>query len=221
MILALAGALVMSVAVFLPRSNEHIFARDAKNTLIQSGNGWLFIAFAVLIATSVYRIRRNAERYRSAAAVLLVAVIATGLAIYDGTGKRFDPQNTSVVLTGPMTEKEIAERLDPSIDPGIGIYGAGVGSLLALTGGVWIMGWGYGGKEEGRRFKVCPDCAEKALADAQVCKHCRIASHDLMSAQAGVAGSLRRRVGRSTSILGDVVLSQGLLGSSPNDPKLR
>jgi hypothetical protein len=169
MALALAGALVMAVAVFLPRFNGHIFTRAGKNTLIHFGNGWLFIAFAVLIATSVYRIRRNPERHRSAAAVLLVAVIATGLAVYDGTGKRFEPTNVIVVLRGPITEKEIAER----DNPGIGIYGAGVGGLLALVGGVWIMGWGYGGKEEGRRFKVCPDCAEKVLADAQVCKHCR------------------------------------------------
>lgn len=152
MVLALAGALVMAVAVFLPRSNRHIFARVAKNTLIHSGNGWLFIAFAVLIVTCVYRIHRNAERYRSAAAVLLVAVIATGLAIYDGTGKRFEISNVIVVVRGPITEKEIAER----DNPGTGIYGAGVGGLLALVGGVWIMGWGYGGKEEGRRFKVCP-----------------------------------------------------------------
>jgi hypothetical protein len=169
MALALAGALVMAVAVFLPRFNRHIFARVGNNTLIHSGNGWLFIAFAVLIATCVYRIHRNAERYRSAAAVLLVAVIAIGLAIYDGTGKRFEPKNVLVVVTGPITEKEITEKGDP----GIGIYGAGVGGLSALVGGVWIMGWGYGGKEEGRRFKVCPDCAEKVLADAQVCKHCR------------------------------------------------
>jgi hypothetical protein len=170
MALALAGALVMAVAVFLPRVHRHIFGRVAKNTLIHSGNGWLFIAFAVLIATSVYRIHRNAERYRSAAAVLLVAIIATGLAIYDGTGKRFEGSPAIVVVKGPITEKKLAEIKD---DPGIGIYGAGVGGLLALIGGVWIMGWGYGGKEEWRRFKVCPDCAEKALADAQVCKRCR------------------------------------------------
>lgn len=135
MALALAGALVMAVAAFLPRFN--------KNTLIHSGNGWLFISFAVLIATSVYRIHRNAERYRSAAAVLLVAVIAIGVAIYDGTGKRFESGNVIVVLRGPITEKEIAER----DHPGIGIYGAGVGGLVALIGGVWIMGWGYDGKK--------------------------------------------------------------------------
>jgi hypothetical protein len=153
MALALAGALVMAVAVFLPRVHmflprvhRHIFGRVENNTLIHSGNGWLFIAFAVLIATSVYRIHRNAERYRSAAAVLLVAIVATGLAIYDGTGKRFEGSNVIVVVKGPITEKKIAEIKD---DPGIGIYGAGVGGLLALIGGVWIMGWGYGGKEEG------------------------------------------------------------------------
>jgi hypothetical protein len=168
MALALAGALVMAVAVFLPRANGHLFARQVeKNMLIQSGNGWLFIVFAVLIATSVYRIHRNAERYRSAAAVFLVAIIATGLAIYDGTGRRFEP-NVAVIV-------QITANAHPDITkgPGIGIYGAGVGGLLALVGGVWIMGWGYGGKEEGRRFKVCPDCAEKAPADAGVCKHCR------------------------------------------------
>jgi MFS family permease len=170
MALALAGALVMAVAVFLPRVNGRISARVEKNRLIQSGNGWLFIAFAVLIATSVYRIHRNAERSRSAAAVLLVAVIATGLAIYDGTGQRFEPQDVIVVVNEPLTKRTIAEIKG---DPGMGIYGAGVGGLLALIGGVWIAGWGYGGKEEGRRFKLCPDCAEKVLADAQVCEHCQ------------------------------------------------
>lgn len=73
MVLALTGALVMAVVVFLPRFHAHIFARVGKSTLIHSGNGWLFMAFAVLIAISVHRIHRNAERYRSAAAVLLVA----------------------------------------------------------------------------------------------------------------------------------------------------
>ncbi|HEV3321448.1 MAG TPA: zinc ribbon domain-containing protein [Solirubrobacteraceae bacterium] len=164
--LALAGALVMAVAVFLPRVNGPIHARE-KNMLIESGNDWLFIVFAVLIATSVYRIHRNAERTRSAAAVLLVAVIATGVALYDGTGQRFATKNVLVVLTGPSAKSP------KRATPGIGIYGAGVGSLLALVGGVWIMGWGYGGKEEERRFKVCPDCAEKVLADTQVCKHCQ------------------------------------------------
>jgi hypothetical protein len=165
MALALVGALVMAVAVFLSRVNGHIFARVEKNTLIQSGDGWLFIVFAVLIATSVYRIQRDPKRDRSAAAVLVLALIAIGVAIYDGTGKRLELSNSnSSVLSEPITEKA---------DPGIGIYGAGVGGLLALVGGVWIMGWGYGGKEEGRRFKVCPDCAEKVLADAQICKHCR------------------------------------------------
>lgn len=143
MILAIAGALVMAVAVFLPRFNGHIFARVGKNMLIHSGNGWLFIAFAVLIAIGVYRIRRNLEQHRSAAAVLFVAVIATGLAVYDGTGKRFDPKNVIVVVRGPSTEKEIAE----GGDPGIGIYGAGVGGLLALIGGVWIMGRGFEAKK--------------------------------------------------------------------------
>jgi hypothetical protein len=145
MALALAGALVMAVAVFLPRANGHLFARQVeKNMLIQSGNGWLFIVFAVLIATSVYRIHRNAERYRSAAAVFLVAIIATGLAIYDGTGRRFEP-NVAVIV-------RVTENTPPPPyikGPGIGIYGAGVGGLLALVGGVWIMGWGYGGKASG------------------------------------------------------------------------
>ncbi len=142
MALALAGALVMAVAVFLPRVNGPIHARE-KNMLIESGNGWLFIVFAVLIATSVYRIHRNAERTRSAAAVLLVAVIATGVALYDGTGNRFATKNVIVVLTGPSAKSP------KRATPGIGIYGAGVGGLLTLVGGVWIMGWGYGGKASG------------------------------------------------------------------------
>ena len=146
MALALAGALVMAVAVFLPRVNGPIHARE-KNMLIESGNGWLFIVFAVLIATSVYRIHRNPERTRSAAAVLLVAVIATGVALYDGTGKRFATKNVIVVMSGPSAES-------PKSTPGIGIYGEGVGGLLALVGGVWIMGWGYGGKEEERSLSV-------------------------------------------------------------------
>jgi len=156
----------MAAAVFLPRVNGPIHARE-KNMLIESGNSWLFIVFAVLITISVYRIHRNAERYRSAAAVFLVAVIATGVALYDRAGNRFATKNVIVVVTGPIAKSP------KRATPGIGIYGAGVGGLLTLVGGVWIMGWGYGGKEEGRRFKVCPDCAEKVLADTRVCKHCQ------------------------------------------------
>ena len=49
------GAGVMFVAAFLPFAESSTFFRIAKNTLIQQGGGWVFIAVAVMASTSTAR----------------------------------------------------------------------------------------------------------------------------------------------------------------------
>jgi len=45
--IALVGALAMVIAVFLPRVESTSFGGVAENTLIQSGDGWIFIGLSL------------------------------------------------------------------------------------------------------------------------------------------------------------------------------
>lgn len=158
--LALAGAALVLIAIFLPRVESNSFFRVEKNTLIQSGDGWILIALAVGIAAAVWRVLVQQRKMRT---VAILGLIAIAVAVYDGTGDRV----------------RLASLADPSqtekASPGIGIYAAGLGGALAAIGGAWMAGLAIGAAGQGvptRRTKKCPDCAETVLADARVCKHC-------------------------------------------------
>jgi hypothetical protein len=160
------GALLMVVGVFLPRVESRQFLTVADNTLIQSGDGWIFIGLAIAIAGASYAALR---RQRRAFAVLVLGLAAVALAIYEGTGDRLELRSLNPgarsVLNLPNAEQG---------SPGIGIYMVGAGGALAALAGLTLAGLslGPGGDVPTRRTKTCPDCAETILADAQVCKHC-------------------------------------------------
>jgi hypothetical protein len=123
------GALIMLIAVFLPRVESNTFLRVAQNTLIQSGDGWWFLGIAVGLAGSAWLAytRRNAGP-----GPFILGLIAIGLAVYYGTNKgqlRLCPVNNAATSLGLTCSQA---------SPSTGIYAAGVGGLLAAIGG-WQM----------------------------------------------------------------------------------
>jgi hypothetical protein len=160
--LALAGAALAVIAVFLPRVESTTFAKVQENSLIQSGDGWLFIIAAVLVTAAIYRAY---QQRRKTMAPIIIGVFVIGLAIYNGTGDRMELAGSSL----------LGETISETATPGVGIYAAGAGGLLMTLGGAWLGGFsvGAGGKmPPARRTMTCPDCAETILFDANVCKHC-------------------------------------------------
>jgi hypothetical protein len=170
--LALFGALAMVIAVFLPHleSSSFNFGGIQQNTLIQTGDGWIFIGLAAGIAGATYRAWKTGHK---GWAVLILALIGVAAAYYDGTN------HAALMLYS------LGEDGTPDLDtgtkasPGIGIYLAGAGGALALLGG-WQMR-----RDATPRIvspstiatgtepaKKCPECAETVLDEARVCKHC-------------------------------------------------
>ncbi len=131
--LAFLGAALMIVGVFLPRVESRQFFSVPDNTLIQSVDGWIFAALAVLISVAVYAsIRRRGRTY----AALVLAVLALGIATYDGTGERLELSSlnpAAAAAVGAPAEK---------VSPGTGLYAAGAGSGLAALGGLLLTGIG-------------------------------------------------------------------------------
>jgi hypothetical protein len=159
--LALAAAILAVVSIFLPALESSSFSHIEKNTLIQSGTGYLVAGCAVGIAGAVYRVYN--ERKTTWAVFILGAVILAA-AIYAGTGSRTELH--SVVSLG-------GRSLTVNGSPGVGLYAAGAAGVLALFAGWVLAGQGASSFEaEGQKTKVCPDCAETVLDAARVCKHC-------------------------------------------------
>lgn len=159
--LALGAAILAVVSIFLPALESSSFSHIEKNTLIQSGTGYLVAGCAVGIAGAVYRVYN--ERKTTWAVFILGAVILAA-AIYAGTGSRTELH--SVISLG-------GRSLTVDGSPGIGLYAAGAAGVLALFAGWILAGQSASSFEaEGRKTKVCPDCAETVLDAARVCKHC-------------------------------------------------
>jgi hypothetical protein len=115
--LALAGALVMLIAIFLPRAeSKGVFTQIADNTLIQGGGGWWFIGLGVGIGTSAWYAYRSNSR---AAGTLVLGLIAIGVAVYYGKS------HGSMTLC-PLVSTEVTAACETA-SPGVGIYAAGVG----------------------------------------------------------------------------------------------
>lgn len=188
--LAIAGAVAMVIAIFLPRVESSAFTLGGiqENTLIQSGDGWIFIGLAIGIAGAVYRSYTQGVK---SWLVLVLGLIAIGVAYYNGTNEEALTLYRLDVNGDPDYSNEV------NASPGVGIYVAGVGGLLALVGG-WQMrrdaephaaappraagaaspmpppvaGTNAMPPPSSAPMKKCPDCAEVVLADARVCRYC-------------------------------------------------
>jgi len=166
--IALIGALAMLIAIFLPRVESTSFGGVAENTLIQSGDGWIYVALSIGIAGAAYRAFRRGTK---TVAVIVMGLIAVGVAIYHGTNEEL----LTLYPVNPNGEvSAFAEGRKAS--PAAGIYLAGLGGLLAVVGG-FQMRTGARVREASQEIeeqptKTCPDCAETVLAAARVCRYC-------------------------------------------------
>lgn len=159
--LAITGAALAIVAVFLPALEASEFSGIEKNSMIQSGSGWLVLGCAVGIIGAAYRI--YSRRIKSWS-VFVLGLVILGAAVYDGTGDRTKLESVlsfageSVVVDG---------------SPAVGLYAAGAAGGLAMFAGLVLAGHVFSSYEGvQRKTKTCPDCAETVLAAARVCKHC-------------------------------------------------
>jgi hypothetical protein len=132
--LALTGAALMIIGVFLPRVESQQFFRVVDNTLIQSGDGWIVIGLGIFIAVAVYAAIRHRRRTY---AVLILAVLGIGIAISNGTGERLELSSLNPAAAAALDGTEKAS-------PGTGLYAAGAGSGLAALGGLLLAGIGFG-----------------------------------------------------------------------------
>lgn len=163
--LAIAGAVAITVAVFLPLASVATFQRIENNTLIQAGDGWVFLALAVGELGAVYRAFRGRRRTWGP---LVSGLLTIGLAVYEGRSSSL--RYCSVVLKSSCAQGS----------PDIGLYLAGVGGGLLALGGWYLRtarpaptsSVGPVAPVASRATMRCPDCAEDVLTEARVCKHC-------------------------------------------------
>lgn len=158
--LAFAAAILAIVSVFLPALESSAFEKIFKNTLIQSGHGWIIIGCAIGIIGGIYRVYSSR---RDTWSVFILGAIILGVAIYSATGDRTTLHGTSL----------LGETLETKASPAVGIYAAGAAGVIAMFAGLVLAGHVFESYQSGgRRTKTCPDCAETVLAAARVCKHC-------------------------------------------------
>jgi hypothetical protein len=130
---ALAGAALMVIAVFLPRFQSEPFLTK-QDTLIQAGDGWPFLVLGAICAATIYGALQLGRRTW---VPLVVGLVAMGLGVYNGTGDRLDLP--SVGGGGEGLGTPTTAPADHAT-PGAGIYVAGAGGLLTALGGSWLTG---------------------------------------------------------------------------------
>jgi hypothetical protein len=124
--LAVAGSVAAAIAVFLPEADSNSFARVAHNTLIQNGDGWVFLGCAAAAVVDVYRAWKGSKRTFGP---VITGGIALAFAIYLGTS------SSALKLCSLDTS---FSSLCEKANPGIGIYLAGLGGALMVVGGLHI-----------------------------------------------------------------------------------
>lgn len=174
--LVIVGAVPMAVSAFLPFVQPTgAFGMVGHNTLIQHG-GSGFIALALGIAASGYRVSKG---WSARWAPIVLCFLAGGLVLYYATSK----DARTLYPAGPdgnpiTTQPGVVANL------GVAIYVAGVGAAAALTGsvillrsakqmdptGTWRTGLFHGAG--GQHRKKCPDCAKTVPAYTRTCKRC-------------------------------------------------
>lgn len=168
-LLACVGGAAMAVGSFLPldEPGSH-FAQVQSNTLIQHG-GWLLIALGGAGAWSAFRCYQAGSRSWGAATAGVVGLIVV-LALAESKGLR----TLYPVGANGRPNQAAPGRIVPL---GIAVYVSGIGALLmALGGGIVLRAELDEGEDpalhDDEATKRCPDCAERVLTAARVCRHC-------------------------------------------------
>jgi hypothetical protein len=129
LILVLLGSLAMAVATFLPLNESGTFRRIEDNTLIQNG-GWVLIALAIWISAAGYYADQGSQKI---ALVILPCVIAGAWIVFTAISAATEKLYPIGADGNPDTSQP-----GSAATTGIGIYLAGVGTAVALTGALML-----------------------------------------------------------------------------------
>ncbi|WP_272473647.1 zinc ribbon domain-containing protein [Baekduia alba] len=172
--LALLGAAMAIVAIFLPLADTSAFPAGVKgNTLAQgnSGAAFVYVALAIGVLAATYRYHSS---HRARWGVFVLGGLILAAAIVHG-------QNDSLftlVSVDPTTGATDYSTASIRADAAIALYVAGAGGILTLIGG-WIMRRGSTAIDiadqdvaDDEATKRCPDCVETVQGAARVCRYC-------------------------------------------------
>jgi hypothetical protein len=127
--LAFVGAAVLVIAIFLPLGHSEGLAQVEKNSMIEGHLGiavrYFLLAAAITIAAS-----RALGWERFGWAVAILGVVGIVFAVVDANDESLYRLSGSGLL---------GEAIAVKASPGLGIYAAGVGSGLALVGGLILL----------------------------------------------------------------------------------
>jgi hypothetical protein len=159
----LLGALLALIGSFAPIHQYGAVAVE-KNSYVAEGRWWVLVIALIMGAAAATALARGGGPslvWRLGAP----SAVALGAGIW-GTTSHFQTLQTfgSLAVLGNTV---IAT-------PGPGVYLVLAGGGIGLIGtGMTIGKWGpVGVPLYSRRTKQCPECAERVLEDANVCKHC-------------------------------------------------
>lgn len=178
-IIAAAGALMVLVSMFMPAISSADYATIAGNTVIQLSPTLLLCSVAATIASVRYwRVGSSGSANLAILAgfwfFFWAVVDSQGLSV---SGPRYMPG-------GLVGDPGFTYTGTSSAGAGVGMWAAGVGSLLVAYGGLMMrfphLGFGLAGgvaapADEQALLpatKTCPKCAEKIKAAASVCRFC-------------------------------------------------
>ena len=178
-IIVAAGAFMVLVAMFMPAISSADYANIAGNSVIQMSLTLLLCSVAATIASVRY------WKVGSSGAANLAIVAGFWFffwAVIDSQGLTVTGQH---YMAGAFVDEPgMTYNGTTSADAGMGLWAAGVGSLLVAYGGLMMrfphLGFGLAGgvvapaDEQAllATTKVCPKCAEKIKAAASVCRFC-------------------------------------------------
>jgi hypothetical protein len=130
--IALLAAATMFISIFLPLAEStRTFGTVSQNTLIQSGPGVGYLVAALLIGGLAYAAVRGNRRVGWGIAAIGALVLISAIL--------YSTASDALVLypldeTGEPDASSEGERANP----GIGLYVAGVGGLIAVWGGLQV-----------------------------------------------------------------------------------
>jgi len=170
--LAFIGIAAVCLSMFLPLWDEgsvSAFSGISKNTLLQSGTGWLTLIFAGVALVSLLRMLPAPRRTWWP---VVNGVVAIGYAVYLGTSE-------DVLTLCPLTATRVTDACQVA-EPGIGVYVLGVAGVALLGAGWMFLRFP---KRDPKAVapatdpmtltRECPHCKSAIRPDATVCPHCR------------------------------------------------
>lgn len=173
--LLVIGAVTITIATFLPfTESTGSFARVVNNTLIQQGGWWFLLLAAAIAGTGYYVCFHKPGNYVTPIINCVIAALYTAYVASSKDLRTLYPVNPD----GSPDASEPGEVADF----GVAIYVVGVGVAIASVGAAVLAVSAYRAfhhpnesvarASNDSATKKCPDCAEKILTDAKVCRFC-------------------------------------------------